>query len=149
MLNPPQPTLKVPSGTQKTFRFVDASSHLFKRVSVGPFVGQFALLKRSDNDLPVCLSVCVCVCVRVCVSACLCLCGVKVNSTHKCGAERAFSAAGLFFNKRRTRLDAKTIDVMCFLRQYFSRKFKLSVLVVMAVSLIELSVYTLVSIHAS
>ena len=37
-------------------------------------------------------------------------------------AERAFSAAGLFMTKLRTRMDDQCIDMLCFLRHYFMRK---------------------------
>ena len=35
---------------------------------------------------------------------------------------RAFSAAGLFVTKLRTRLDEKTINALCFLRGHFLSK---------------------------
>ena len=34
-------------------------------------------------------------------------------------SERAFSAAGLFITKLRTRLSVKNIDALCFLRNYY------------------------------
>lgn len=34
-------------------------------------------------------------------------------------SERAFSVAGIFVNKRRTRLDDKTLDCLCFLKAFF------------------------------
>ena len=37
-------------------------------------------------------------------------------------AERAFSAAGLFCTKIRTRLSDQTLDDLCFLKAYFNRK---------------------------
>ncbi len=38
-------------------------------------------------------------------------------------AERAFSACGLFVTKLCTRLSDKTIDVPCFLRQIYLKKY--------------------------
>ena len=39
-------------------------------------------------------------------------------------AERAFSAAGLFVTKLRTRLQDDLIDVLCFLRAHFLKEQK-------------------------
>ena len=36
-------------------------------------------------------------------------------------SERAFSAAGLFITKLRTRLSVKNIDALCFLRNYYKK----------------------------
>ena len=37
-------------------------------------------------------------------------------------AERAFSAAGLFVTKLRSRLSDNSIDTLCFLRAFYARK---------------------------
>ena len=36
-------------------------------------------------------------------------------------AERAFSAAGLFITKLRTRLNNRSVDALCFLRAYYKK----------------------------
>ena len=39
-------------------------------------------------------------------------------------AERAFSAAGLFVTKLRSRLGDQSIDTLCFLRAFYGRKMQ-------------------------
>ena len=50
-------------------------------------------------------------------------------------SERAFSAAGLFITKLRTRLSVKNIDALCFLRNYYKKQ--LIVLIIDAFKQIE------------
>ncbi len=49
-------------------------------------------------------------------------CALKSLPPSSTEAERSFSSAGLFVTKLRSRLSDKTIDMLCFLRQYFKNK---------------------------